>query len=62
VALYRRTTTPMSMRPHPQVVSFFDGFSLLDPGVVRIPQWRPDGPVPQGAEGFPGYAGVGRRD
>jgi SAM-dependent methyltransferase len=62
VALYRRTATPMSMRPHDEVEAFFDGFTLLEPGVVGIPFWRPDGPVPPGAERNPGYAGVGRRD
>jgi SAM-dependent methyltransferase len=62
VALYRRTATPMSMRPHDEVVRLFDGFSLLDPGVVRIPRWRPDGPVADGADRTAGYAGVGRRD
>ncbi len=62
VALYRRTPTPMSMRPGDEVARFFEGFSLLEPGLTRIPLWRPDGPVPAGAERFPGYAGVGRRD
>lgn len=62
VALYRRTPTPMSMRPGDEVARFFEGFSLLEPGLTRIPLWRPDGPVPEGAERFPGYAGVGRRD
>jgi SAM-dependent methyltransferase len=62
VALYRRTTTPMSMRPGDEVARFFAGFTLLEPGVTRIPLWRPDGPAPEGAERFPGYAGVGRRD
>ena len=62
VALYRRTATPMSMRPRDQVARFFDGFRLLEPGVVGIPFWRPDGPLPAEAERNPGYAGVGRRD
>ena len=62
VALYRRTATPMSMRPREEVIGFFDGFRLLEPGVVGIPFWRPDGSVPAGAERNPGYAGVGRRD
>lgn len=62
VALYRRTATPMSMRPREEVEGFFDGFTLLDPGVVGIPFWRPDGPVPDGADRNPGYAGLGRRD
>jgi hypothetical protein len=62
VALYRRTATPMSMRPREEVEGFFDGFSLVDPGVVAIPFWRPDGHLPAGAERIPGYAGLGRRD
>jgi SAM-dependent methyltransferase len=62
VALYRRTATPMSMRPRDEVVRFFDGFSLLEPGVTRIPLWRPDGDVAPETARFPGYAGVGRRD
>lgn len=62
VALYRRTATPMSMRSGADVLGFFAGFSLLDPGVVRIPLWRPDGAVADDAQRFPGYAGVGRRD
>ena len=61
-ALYRRTATPMSMRPHGEVVRFFDGFTLLDPGVVHIPLWRPDGAILDGRGRNPGYAGVGRRD
>ncbi|MDL5155092.1 SAM-dependent methyltransferase [Actinomycetospora termitidis] len=62
VALYRRTDTPMSMRPHAEVLRFFDGFSLVEPGLVWFSLWRPDHPVGEGAERLPGYAGVGRRD
>ena len=61
-ALYRRTATPMSMRPRDEVVRFFDGFTLLDPGVVPIALWRADGPLPDGVGRMPGYAGMGRRD
>nr|WP_218890387.1 SAM-dependent methyltransferase [Actinomycetospora corticicola] len=60
VALYRRTATPMSMRPHAEVLRFFDGFELVDPGLVPLVDWRPDSPT-EGAP-VPGYAGVGRRD
>jgi len=28
------------------VSTFFEGLELLDPGLVPLPQWRPDGPVP----------------
>ncbi len=31
-------------RSHAEVSSFFDGLDLLEPGVVRCPEWRPDQP------------------
>jgi SAM-dependent methyltransferase len=30
-----------------EITAFFDGFELLEPGVVPLPLWRPDGPVPE---------------
>jgi hypothetical protein len=41
------TTTPMFQRPfiyrtRAQVARFFDGMDLVEPGVVRLEQWRPD--------------------
>jgi hypothetical protein len=29
-------------RPHEAVARFFDGMELLEPGVVRVSEWRPD--------------------
>ena len=29
-----------------EITGFFDGFELLEPGVVPLPLWRPEGPVP----------------
>ncbi|WP_326640499.1 SAM-dependent methyltransferase [Streptosporangium sp. NBC_01755] len=29
-----------------EITAFFDGFELLEPGVVALPLWRPDGPIP----------------
>lgn len=61
--LYRRTATPMTMRTRDQVVRLFDGYELVEPGVVYFPQWRPEpgGPVEERPERFTGVAGVGRR-
>lgn len=42
-----------------QVERFFDGLDLLDPGVVEIQRWRPDGRRPMLPGGF--YGGVGRK-
>ncbi len=43
---------------------FFDGFSLVDPGLVYLPQWRPDPAdgVPADVGNFWLLAGAGRLD
>ncbi|MDF2975296.1 MAG: hypothetical protein K0S40_24 [Actinomycetospora sp.] len=62
-SLYRRTATPMTMRTRDEVAALLDGFTLVEPGIVFLPQWRPDDPVPAAnPERFTGYAAVGRRD
>jgi len=61
--LYRRTSTPMTMRSRAEIVRFFDGFELVDPGLVWLPLWRPDradrADLPP--ERTTGFAGVGRK-
>jgi hypothetical protein len=42
VAVYRRSGVTMQVRPRPDVERFFAGLDLIDPGVVSLPQWRPD--------------------
>lgn len=60
--LYQRTGTPMTMRSREQVERFFDGLELVQPGVVYLPEWRPDpGPVDEHPERFTGFAGVARK-
>ncbi|MFP8961121.1 SAM-dependent methyltransferase [Streptomyces nanhaiensis] len=44
--VYRNATAQVSLRSHAEVLSFFDGWDLVDPGLVQLPLWRPDGPVP----------------
>lgn len=45
-----------------QVEAFFDGWELIEPGVVQLPLWRPDGkpPRPKDLSKIWGYGGVGR--
>nr|BFE56685.1 SAM-dependent methyltransferase [Dactylosporangium thailandense] len=54
--VYRRSNAPIIPRTHAAIERFFDGFELVDPGLVWIGQWRP-------AEGEDstshGYGGVG---
>ena len=41
---------PYHLRRPERVAAFFDGLDLVEPGVVPLPQWRPD----------PGQPGPGR--
>jgi hypothetical protein len=61
--VYTQTTAPLNTRGHAEISAFFDGFDLLEPGLVFLPQWRPDRPAPLGdqPELSGNYAGVGRR-
>jgi hypothetical protein len=60
--IYRRTTTPITMRSHQEIAALFDGFELVEPGIVYLPEWRPDSPDSVGPhpERMPGLVGVGR--
>ena len=63
-AVYERATAPLVLRSHAQISGFFDGFSLVDPGLVQVPLWRPDGrpPRPKDLAKVAIYGGVGRRN
>ena len=49
---------PYLLRRPDELVSFFDGLDLVEPGVVPCPRWRPDG---HGAAGAGWPAGPGGR-
>jgi hypothetical protein len=57
--LYQMTTTLIVPRTRTQVERFFDGFDLVDPGLVEIQRWRPDRQSSLLPGGF--YGGVGRK-
>ncbi|KUN74701.1 hypothetical protein AQJ46_04000 [Streptomyces canus] len=46
-------------RTHADVTRFFDDTELLDPGVVQLPEWRPEADSGPGA--LPMSCGVGRK-
>ncbi|MEU1536749.1 SAM-dependent methyltransferase [Actinacidiphila glaucinigra] len=60
-AVYNNATASLNLRSRSEVERLFDGFELEEPGLVQVPFWRPDTPVPprSGEIGF--YGGVGRR-
>jgi SAM-dependent methyltransferase len=61
--LYARTATPMTMRSRDRISHLLQGWDLVDPGLVRLPLWRPDptDESPERPETFAGYAAVGRK-
>jgi hypothetical protein len=61
VDAYDKSTTSLALRPVEEVTRFFAGLDLLDPGVVRLPWWRPDGDVPEGSDKIWMHCGVGRK-
>ncbi|MCD0450485.1 SAM-dependent methyltransferase [Actinocorallia sp. API 0066] len=40
-AVYRRAGAAMTLRPRAAIARFFDGFDLLEPGLVPLTEWRP---------------------
>jgi SAM-dependent methyltransferase len=62
--LYSRTPTPMTMRSRAEIARLFNGFELVEPGLVWLPLWRPDNPnsAVKQPERTTGFAGVGRKN
>jgi hypothetical protein len=58
---YKHASAPMVFRDRAAITRFFDGFELVDPGVVHLTEWRSD----EAERAQPGgkwmLAGVGRK-
>jgi hypothetical protein len=52
-----RPTTP---RDYATVSGFFDGLELVPPGIVRVPEWRPDS-LESAASASTQWGGVGQK-
>jgi hypothetical protein len=52
-----------TIRSPEEIGRFFDGLEMVDPGLVQLPQWRPDlGPGgPIGKISLSAYCGVARK-
>jgi len=59
----RRAPASGRTRSRAEILRFFDGFELVDPGLVYVPQWRPDSPadVPSDPSTLWFLVGVGRK-
>jgi hypothetical protein len=60
VSVYNQATATLNLRGHAEVLRFFDGFELFEPGLVQVPFWRPDAPVEDGADLVGFYGAVAR--
>jgi hypothetical protein len=60
IKIYKGATAPLVPRSRAQIERFFEGFELLDPGLVQLPQWRPDAETRTPAYQVPIYGGIGR--
>jgi hypothetical protein len=56
-AVYQRTDSRLVLRPRTEIARFFTGLDLVDPGVVLLPEWRPDFDDAY----ITAYVGVGRK-
>jgi hypothetical protein len=65
MALYARNSAAVTTRSPDELALFFDGFELVEPGIVPVPLWQPESPT--AVETDPDrlrrefYAGVGRK-
>jgi hypothetical protein len=59
-----RTSTPHKYRSKVEIEAFFNGFEILEPGIVHLPLWHPespDDPLLKEPGRSMSYVGVGRK-
>ncbi|MFI7294387.1 SAM-dependent methyltransferase [Streptomyces sp. NPDC050121] len=61
VDVYKDIRNPLVMRSRAEIERFFEGYDMVEPGLVPMPHWRPDtAPEDEDPWAFSGFAGVGR--
>ncbi|MDX3532300.1 SAM-dependent methyltransferase [Streptomyces sp. ID05-39B] len=61
VDVYKDIRNPLVMRSRDEIARFFEGYDMVEPGLVPMPHWRPDtAPEDEDPYAFSGFAGVGR--
>ncbi|MFF6911196.1 SAM-dependent methyltransferase [Streptomyces sp. NPDC012466] len=61
VDVYEDIRNPLIMRSREEIARFFEGYDMVEPGLVAMPRWRPDtAPDDEDPYAFSGFAGVGR--
>jgi hypothetical protein len=41
--VFNESGTPMTLRDHDELAALLRDFELVEPGLVWVPEWRPDG-------------------
>ncbi|MEY9890220.1 O-methyltransferase involved in polyketide biosynthesis [Catenulispora sp. MAP5-51] len=59
-AAYQASSMPCRVRTSAEVMALLKDVELVDPGLVLLAEWRPDGPVPDNRQRIT-YAAVGRK-
>ncbi|MCF4136002.1 SAM-dependent methyltransferase [Streptomyces sp. Tue 6430] len=61
VDVYKDIRNPLVMRSRDEIARFFEGYDMVEPGLVPMPNWRPEtAPEDEDPYAFSGFAGVGR--
>ena len=61
VDVYKDIRNPLIMRSREEIARFFEGYDMVEPGLVPMPEWRPDTVLEdEDPYSFSGFAGVGR--
>jgi SAM-dependent methyltransferase len=62
VAAYQRANEQLHVRTHEEITAWFNGMDLVEPGVVFLPDWRPETGDEANDVARPlGYGGVARQ-
>jgi len=62
VSTYNRGGARIVARTGDEIRRYFAGLEFVEPGLVQLPLWRPDGEVPEDISGIWWYGGVARKD
>jgi SAM-dependent methyltransferase len=64
VDVYKDIRNPLIMRSRDEIARFFEGYDMVEPGLVPMPHWRPEtetwNPDDEDPWAFSGFGGVGR--
>jgi hypothetical protein len=50
----------VTLRTRPQIERFLEGLDLVEPGLVLVSHWRPDGSLPTSADTPAMFGAVGQ--